>query len=479
MENRESAKASPVRASVSALSIGTLVALWVISLLVVWTGLVTGLFIAKARLSRIDRQVALDVRALDAAQELEVAVLWQRREDLLWAATGQDQHRTKRDEYLAAAEGIATRLGPFISTQEERQASTQILQELTTLRRSFESGQIDTSQTELVVARLLTAVQAFKVQNDGQMQTSLQAAERLGGQLSDAAIALSAGTAVLLVLGSWGIVTRVIRPALAMTDAAEAFGQGDFSSRVTVRHNDEMGELARTFNNMAEDIANREQDRLSFVAMVVHDLKNPAYAIEMAARTLPKAGDDPQERQLCLDTLTQESKRLRAIIRDLTDDVQVATGRFSIRKEGVDLCALVQGLVQTQLSASPDRRIVLEQVQACRVLGDADRLARVVQNLLSNAVKYSPSDTQVAVRVATKGPHAVLAVSDQGPGISPDDLKILFQPFGRGRSAAHLAEGSGMGLYIVKQIVEAHGGRIDVDSTPGCGTTFRVALPLA
>ena len=100
-------------------------------------------------------------------------------------------------------------------------------------------------------------------------------------------------------------------------------------------------------------------------------------------------------------------------------------------------------------------------------------------NLVSNAVKYSAPGTRVTVRVEAKEQLAVLSVSDEGPGIGEEDLRVLFQPFGRGRSADAFAEGTGMGLHIVKQIVEAHGGRIEVQSEVGRGSTFRVSLPLA
>jgi signal transduction histidine kinase len=456
-----------------------LVALWAASLFLVWAGLVAGWFVAKARLSRIDHRVAVDVKALDAAQELELAILHERREDLLWQATSQDQYRQTRDSYMAVAGQIASELDPYITTPIEREASQQILRELNTLHNESQSGVIPSSEMEPVLTRLLSAVRRFRAENEGQMEESIRVAEELGKRVSDWAVALSIGTAGLLLAGSVGIGSRVVRPALALTDAAHAFGQGDFSARATARHNDEMGALTRTFNNMADDIANREQDRLQFVAMVVHDLKNPVYAIEMAARMLPQSWSNEQDRRLCLDAIDQEAKRVRTIIRDLTDDVQVTSGRFAMRKVPVDLCTLVPRLVQTQAQAFVDHKIVVENGQSCTVLGDADRLERVVQNLLSNAVKYSPRDTQVTVRIGKRDSCAVLAVSDQGPGISQDDLKILFQPFGRGRSTGQLVEGTGLGLYVVKQIIEAHGGRIDVDSAPGRGTTFQITLPLA
>jgi signal transduction histidine kinase len=189
--------------------------------------------------------------------------------------------------------------------------------------------------------------------------------------------------------------------------------------------------------------------------------------------------DKHQQRNSCLDAIDAEVKRLRGIVRDLTDDIQVASGAFRVRKTQVELTALVRHLVHTLADAIAGHAIDLETSGECLVLGDPERIERVLQNLVSNAVKYSPAGTRVTVRIE-KGPQfAVLSVSDEGPGIGEEDLRVLFQPFGRGRSADAFAEGTGMGLYIVKRIIEAHDGRIEVQSEFGRGTTFRISLPLA
>jgi signal transduction histidine kinase len=465
------------RSSTSPLTIRTLVVVWAGSIFLVWAILVSGWLVAKTRLSHLAGQVAADVRALDTSRRLELAILAYRREYLLWKATGQDTHRQRSEEGMRNAEQIAADIGRLANTDEERAQTAEIQRMLTGLREQGLSSVAPEAETQ-ATDDLLTAVEQFQMQDEGQMGASTRAADRLYQAMSYWTLGLSLGTAGLLFLGSFTIISRVVRPVLGLTDAANAFGRGDLSRRATVLRNDEMGALARTFNNMADDIAEREQERLRFTALVAHDLKNPALAIEMGTELLRRSIDNEQERASYLDAIAEEAKRLRKIVRDLTDDIQVASGRFSVHKGRVELGELVRRLVRTQGNSFTSHEMVIE-AEECVVSGDADRIERVVTNLLSNAVKYSPPHTRITVRVRKKRASALLSVSDQGPGIAKEDLGVLFQPFGRGRSAHTLAEGTGIGLYVVKQIVEAHDGRIDVQSEPGKGATFTITLPLA
>ena len=461
-------------------TIRMLVALWAASVLLAWAVLVGSWFVAKSRLAQIEGQVADDIEAMDATHRMEAAILAYRHDDLLWHATGQGSYQDNEEGYLADAERIVGDFSRYIDNSKERELVGRIQQKLGILRSQLPlTGSRPTDIEEGSAYDLLGVVHTLQLQEEGQMQASIRSAARLENEVSNWAVGLSAGTAVLLFVGAMDLMRRIIHPTLTITTAARSFGQGNFAARATILHDDELGALARTFNNMAGDIADREKNRLEFVAMVVHDLKNPVLAIEVAARLLHGRDATEEERRGYLEGITEEAAHLRGIIRDLTDDIQVANGRFSIHKDEVDLGALVKQFTQARCPAFRTHEIVVKADEGCIIQGDARRIERVVMNLLSNAVKYSPDNTRVTLRVRKDDSQVVLTVSDQGPGIAKDDLGVLFQPFGRGRSADALAEGTGMGLYVVKQIVEAHDGRIDVQSELGHGATFRVRLPLA
>jgi signal transduction histidine kinase len=465
---------------VLSLSLRAWVALWVGCALLVWFGLVAGWFVARDKLARIDQRVTTDVDALGSARDLERAILAERREDLLWAATHQVVYRDRRDAYLLEAETIAAVLNPFVTSPEEGALVLEIRRQLAGLREmAVATDSFPLESTTAIADQLLATVDRFQAQNSMQMQESMQVAGRVRSTVSNWAIGLSIGTAVLLLAGSTALLRRVLRPTMSLVRSAEAFGKGDMEARAVVLHEDELGELARTFNNMAEDIARRDKNRRHFVAAVVHDIKNPVMTIRMAMNMLGAALGDSSKQTRYADAILHETKRLDALARDLMENIRVTTGNLKLNSGEVELCGLAQRLVQNLAETSPDREITVESNGACVVMGDVDRLERVIVNLLTNAVKYTSPDSGIIVRIEEQAPNAVFTVSDHGPGISEEDLKIIFQPFGRGLYAHGIAKGAGMGLYVVKQIVDAHGGAVSVQSVQGEGTTVRVELPLA
>ena len=283
-----------------------------------------------------------------------------------------------------------------------------------------------------------------------------------------------------LIAGGLELWARVFGPLLKISRAAKQFGEGDLSARVRLEHDDEIGALAATWNNMAGAIESREAERLRFVAAVAHDLKNPLMVVGMAAtmmREKPHKFTDEQ-RDDWLEKIARNARRMEAMIADLTNAVQSQTGALQLQIAPLDLAQIARECADEIRLAYPNHPIAVAAVETLEINGDRAKLERVVANLLSNAAKYSASQTEIIVDLKSDKNRAILSVSDHGAGISPDDLKRLFTPFVRLERTEKMASGTGLGLATTKKIIEAHGGKLEVESEVGVGSTFRVILPM-
>ncbi len=174
-----------------------------------------------------------------------------------------------------------------------------------------------------------------------------------------------------------------------------------------------------------------------------------------------------------------QATRLRRLTEDLSDVSLIEAGRFQVVRTSCDLVKTAHDVVEQQQMTTTKHKVILD-VPPEPVVGnwDCDRLGQALNNLVNNAIKYSPGGGEVRVRIATTDGETTISVNDQGIGISPEDIPELFQPFSRLYREQPI-KGTGLGLFITKAIVEAHGGRIWVDSEVGKGSTFSFTLPLA
>ena len=467
-------------ATARGLTIKGYVGLWVGSVLVSFLVLISAWYITQAELRRMRQRVSTDERALDTGRLLESALLAEGREDLLWRATGEARHRARQQAALGDAAEMARGLETEGVSPDERQLVEEIRERIRTFGAEAAPETSPRSGAALREAdELLAAAGRYVRKNQSDIDETLRAALRLQAVVDYSSIGVVVFAGVVLTVGSVGLIRRVVRPTIELTRVAQRFGQRDFAARATIARDDELGALCRTLNAMAEDIADHEKARLEFVASVAHDIKNPLVTIGGAARRLRRNPFDPEQQAAWLDRIIKQVARLENLTHDLMDTVQVSAGHLTLRKTEFDLAGLIRDVRCEQAEIFPRHTLVLEGTGECRILGDKHRLERVAINLISNAAKYSPEGSPVLLKVAQERVHAVFSVRDQGAGMSPEDLKILFQPFGRGAHAHQMARGTGLGMSIVKDILEAHGGTIDVQSGIGVGTTVEVRLPLA
>jgi two-component system, OmpR family, sensor histidine kinase MtrB len=273
--------------------------------------------------------------------------------------------------------------------------------------------------------------------------------------------------------------TRVIRPLFALTATVERYGRGEKQARADERGPYEVSEMARGFNRMAEALATQRSAQLAHLAGVAHDLRNPLWALKLALETVKSADRaDAGRVQRGFEVADRQVSRLERMVGDLLDASNIEAGHLELRIGLHDMGELVGELAEQFASWSSKHRIECRVPDApVPVVIDSLRIAQVVSNLLTNAIKYSPEGTVVEIELRHAQDMAVLEVRDHGLGIEAADLREIFEPFRRVAAGKQRASGTGLGLFVVRRIVEAHGGDIAVESASGCGSTFRVRLP--
>jgi two-component system, OmpR family, sensor kinase len=292
---------------------------------------------------------------------------------------------------------------------------------------------------------------------------------------------------VVLVLAalSWWIVQRELRPLARMANTAGAIAAGDLSERVApTDRRTEIGRLGIALNKMLTQIeqafaARRaSEDRMRrFLADASHELRTPLTSIRGYAELFRRgATRRPEDLSESLRRIEEEAQRMGVLVEDLLLLARLDEGR-PLELAPVDLAALAGDAVADARAVAPDRLITIRTDGSKTVMGDKLRLQQVASNLLRNALAHTPEGSPIEVRVGAETGKALLEVKDHGPGISPEERALIFEPFYRGDPARRRGNGSGLGLAIAAAIVEAHQGEIGVHSVPGEGATFRVTLP--
>jgi two-component system OmpR family sensor kinase len=305
--------------------------------------------------------------------------------------------------------------------------------------------------------------------------------------------ALVGASALLLVVGTLGVLFFVLTPTRrrlrSLEGAAAALGSGDNTARAPEGGVDEIARLAATFNRMAEEldrrmqaVARADQVRRQLLADVSHELMTPLTAIRGYLETLamPALARDDESRARFLRIVTEETGRLEAIIGDLLDLARLEGGGGEIDVEEVPVSWLFERVAERHGVATSQRRIALTttiEPGAERVTADGRRLEQALQNLVANAVRHTPDGGRVAVAATRIDGRIRLRVEDSGPGIPPEHLPLVFDRFYKIDQSRAAPGGSGLGLSIVKAIVERHGGQVAASAGDGGGARFDLLLP--
>lgn len=301
------------------------------------------------------------------------------------------------------------------------------------------------------------------------------------------------GVAILVALL---ISRRVTMPLRSLTLAAQRLAAGERHEALAVPAEAELAELSHAFNSMATNLARQEDLRRQFVADVAHELRTPLSVLRLQVESLEDGVEQPTPTVLA--SLREEVHLLTHLVEDLRLLSLTDAGQLTLNPEALNANQLLERAAATIALRARQQGIdvrVEGNGNAPEMLADPQRMAQILGNLLENALRYTPRGGQVALRVVPNGsiaapaiqraqtpttPLVILEVADTGAGIAPADLPHVFDRFYRAdRARARETGGSGLGLAIVQRLVEAQGGVVGVTSTPGQGTIFQIALPMA
>jgi signal transduction histidine kinase len=346
------------------------------------------------------------------------------------------------------------------------------------------TGRVRIDQLRDSFARLFAQEQSLAVKR-----------EHSAEKTSSRAIAVGWGGFVLLILlagaASYYLRRSVVRPVLTVADASRKLAEGDMSARVPPVRDDEIGDLARAFNSMADSLeassealaersrelerSNRELEQ--FASVTSHDLQAPLATISMYAQLLEQRhAEELNGGQQLVDGINAATVKARTLIRDLLEYSRA--GRGELLHDPVEMKD-VAGEALEMLAGPIDQSgadVTVEELPV--ILGDARKLRQVFLNLISNALKFAEDIPVVRVSAEVQGNTAIFAVTDNGIGMDPGQAERIFQPFHRLHGEEEYP-GTGIGLAVCERIVEQHGGRIWAQSAPGQGSTFRFTLPVA
>ena len=284
--------------------------------------------------------------------------------------------------------------------------------------------------------------------------------------------AVAAGVVLVALGAAWIIAGRLLRPVRDLTDSARSITETDLSRRIPVEGDDEIAELARTFNEMLDRLVAAFAVQRAFVDDAGHELRSP---ITIVRGHLEVMGDDRRDREETIALVTDELDRMARIVEDLLLLAKAEQSDF-VQLEPVELSDLTtELLIKARVLGERDWR--LDACATGMVLADAQRMSQAILNLARNAVEHTGTGAVIAIGSSRRAGEIRMWVRDTGPGVDPAETDRIFERFARGGTGPRRSDGAGLGLAIVRAVAAAHQGTVGVQSRPGEGATFTIVLP--
>ena len=292
--------------------------------------------------------------------------------------------------------------------------------------------------------------------------------------------AVGGGVLLLGLAGGWWIASRAMRPIQDISAAAVKISAGDLSQRIsTTETESELGQLAGVLNSTFARLDAAFAQQQQFTSDAAHELRTPvSVMLTQTQGTLNRERSAAEYRET-VEACQRAAQRMRRLIESLLALARLDAGQETMKRLNFDFAQTVSECVESLQPLADERTVKIHcELSTTECVGDSERLTQVVTNLLTNAIQYNQPGGEVHVKLAAADGVATLTVSDNGPGISAEDLPRVFERFYRADKSRSTG-GNGLGLSISKAIVEAHGGTIEAASEAGAGATFTVRLPTA
>lgn len=295
---------------------------------------------------------------------------------------------------------------------------------------------------------------------------------------------LAGGMAFIIIAAYLGfkMLVKLTRPLAAMKEAADRVSKGDYSARVMIHSNDEIGQLAAAFNQMSESIQKEDDKKREFLADVSHELRTPISYIKGYGEALETGMiQSPDEKRKYLKLINREAGRMVKIVADLLDLSRLDADEFQLSQSPFPLAQLIEDFIVKYGPALEEKKInlLVDLDPDIIVNGDEGRLEQIFQNIIDNAIRYTDENGKITIRLAKHSFGCMVEISDTGIGIPSEDIKKLTDRFYRvNKARSRTNGGTGLGLAIVDKLVKLHHGKMDIVSQLGEGTSVRLFFPV-
>lgn len=425
--------------------------------------------LASASLITITSVLHETTSELSAAVEM-VRIAKDAQRDLLLHARASD--RLTRSEKATELRSELSEARKYITSADERAAFDRAASDIHAYLRAEEAerGALEPA--------------AYEALGDLVRGNVIQAAEsqRRAGRLDTIATVVGLSTAIAVVgaaiaLG-WWVRARALRPVLGLSRVIRGYGLGTEGLRAPEDGPDELSEIARQFNAMADRLAGQRAAHRTYLAAVAHDLRNPLNTLRLAVDAVSGETVDRAHLDRVVAIVRRQVTRLTRLAEDLLDTSNLSAGRLGLHLSRHDVREIVHATAELFATTSSKHHLdVVVPDEPALVRCDAQRVEQVLANLVGNAIKYSPDGGIVRVSVEPTTDGVMVTVADQGVGMTAEEIERVAQPYTRAETLRRAVPGHGLGLFIAQRIVEEHGGALTIESTPKEGSLIRVVLP--